>query len=81
MTRKMGPREFGSCLSYRGGGGGLSQLSFSLLGSTVLLSIMLFRNNMTSDNVNQIFYVSVSKVKKIRFFLNTRDPEILNDKI
>ena len=64
-----------------GGGGGLSQLSFSYLGSTVLLSIMLFRNNMTSDNVNLIFYVSVSKGKKIRFFLNTRDPEILNDKI
>ena len=36
---------------------------------------------MTSDNINLIFYVSVSKVKKIRFFLNTRDPEILNDKI
>ena len=81
MTRKMGPREFGSCLSYGGGGGGLSQLSVSERGSTVLLSIMLFRNNMTSDNVNLIFYVSVSKVKKIRFFLNTRDPEILNDKI
>ena len=36
---------------------------------------------MTSDNINLIFYVSMSKGKKIRFFLNTRDPEILNDKI
>ena len=35
---------------------------------------------MTSDNINLIFYVSVSKGKKIRFFLNTRDPEILNDR-
>ena len=31
MTRKMGPREFGSCLSY-GGGGGVESTEFQLAG-------------------------------------------------
>ena len=32
MTRKMGPREFGSCLSYWGGGGGFESTEFQLAG-------------------------------------------------
>ena len=31
MTRKMGPMEFGSCLSY-GGGGGFESTEFQLAG-------------------------------------------------
>ena len=57
MTRKIGAKGIWILFELWGGGGGvgLSQLNFSSLGSTVLLSIMLFRNNMTSDNVNLIF--------------------------